>query len=311
MDRLFDESWRVLFLLISLIMEGVCGMSVIMKAKEAAEQVYGEVRAQVEYWSSKGLRPLMATILVAGDPASAYYAQAKQRIAKKLGVAFQLHEFNSDVTEDEILKLIAKLNEDPNVHGIMLELPLPKHISARRVEQVISPQKDVDGVTPDNKLATVTGETGLYPATPQACIRLLKYYGYSLEGANVTLIGRGQTVGLPLFHMLQREQATVTVCHSRTPDIASHLKHAKIAFVAVGRPNVVTRSMVHSQLAIIDAGINETTDGAMTGDVAADAGELAAAISPVPGGVGTLTTAILYDNLMKAIRIQFGEGQKK
>ncbi|NIK69670.1 bifunctional 5,10-methylenetetrahydrofolate dehydrogenase/5,10-methenyltetrahydrofolate cyclohydrolase [Paenibacillus sp. BK720] len=282
-------------------------MTKLLKAKEAADQVYEEIRTKVKEWEQLGVQPHMATILVEGDPASAYYAGAKQRIAEKLGVAFTLHSFTAEVAEEEILQLVNRLNHDPSVHGIMLELPLPRHLSASAIEKAISPLKDVDGVTPDNKLATVTGHTGLYPATPQSCIRLLKHHGYTLEGKNVTLVGRGQTVGLPLFHMLQRENATVTVCHSRTPDVASHLGHAEIAFVAVGRPNVVTQDMVHPDLVIIDAGINETPEGKIVGDAAAGVQASAAAVSPVPGGVGTLTTAILYENLMKAIDLQLGE----
>lgn len=282
-------------------------MKVMMKAKEAADRVYESVRSKAEQWEQKGIQPRMATILVEGDPASVYYAQAKQRIADKLGVAFQLQPFPKEVSMDELLQVIAQWNDDPAVHGIMLELPLPQHLSASAIEQAISPQKDVDGVTPANKLATVTGEHGLYPATPQACIQLLKHYGYTLEGKNVTLIGRGQTVGLPLFHMLQRENATVTVCHSRTPDTASHLAHAEIAFVAVGRPRLVTPDMVHRGLVVIDAGINETADGKITGDVDPEVSAYVAAFSPVPGGVGTLTTAILFDNLMKAVELQRGE----
>jgi len=235
--------------------------------------------------------------------------KAKQKIAEKLGVAFVLHSFKADASEEEILQRIAGLNDDPSVHGIMLELPLPGHLSTSKVVQALFPLKDIDGVTPRNKLAVVTGDAGLYPATPQACIRLLKHYGYSLEGKNVTLIGRGQTVGLPLFHMLQRENATVTVCHSRTPDIALHLGHADIAFVAVGRRNVIQRDMVHSRLVVIDAGINELEDGKIVGDAADDVVHAVAAISPVPGGVGTLTTAILFENLMKAIDLQHGEAQ--
>jgi methylenetetrahydrofolate dehydrogenase (NADP+) / methenyltetrahydrofolate cyclohydrolase len=287
----------------------VIDMAMIIKAKEAADQVYGTIRLRVEEMKRKGIQPHLATLLVEGDPASSYYARAKQKIAEKLGVSFHLHSFKEDVSEDKLLKLIAGLNADLNVHGIMLELPLPKHISASAIENSISPDKDIDGVTPRNKLATITGDVGLYPATPQACIKLLKHHGYTLEGKNVTLVGRGQTVGLPLFHMLQRENATVTVCHSRTPDIASHLRHAEIAFVAVGHPNVILREMVHGSLTIIDAGINETDDGTIVGDVAIDVSEVVSAISPVSGGVGTLTTAILFENLLKAIEIQFHTGE--
>ncbi|MEK0317921.1 bifunctional 5,10-methylenetetrahydrofolate dehydrogenase/5,10-methenyltetrahydrofolate cyclohydrolase [Cohnella sp. 56] len=282
-------------------------MSTIMKAKEAAEQVYDVVRSRVEALKEGGTHPLLAVVLLAGDPASAYYAQAKRKIAERLGIAYRLHTLPADTSEPALLELIAGLNAAPDVHGIMLELPLPAHLSARRIERAISPAKDVDGVTPANKLAVLTGEPGLYPATPQACITLVKHYGYALEGANVTLIGRGQTVGLPLFHLLQREQATVTVCHSRTPDIASHLARADLAFVAVGRPDTVTPDMVHPGLVLVDAGINELPGGSIAGDISPAAGERAAACSPVPGGVGTLTTAILFRNLMDAIVRQQSE----
>lgn len=279
----------------------------MMKGKGAADQVYVSIQEKVEMRKQRGIQPRLETILVEGDPASAYYARMKQRIAGKLGIAFHLHAFPADVTEEVILREIARLNEDPAVHGIMLELPLPRHLSAGKIEQTVSPAKDIDGVAPANKLAVMTGDAGLYPATPGACIRLLKHYGYPLEGRDVTLIGRGRTVGMPLFHMLQREQATVTVCHSRTPDIASHLAHADIAFVAAGRPGTVTRAMVHPQLIVVDAGINEIAGDMIVGDVAADVENAVAALSPVPGGVGTLTTAILFENLMKAIDIQLGE----
>ncbi len=282
-------------------------MVTLLKAKEAAEQVYDSVRTRVELLKKEALHPHMAAVLVEGDPASLYYAQAKQKTAEKLGVAFSLHTFPSHTPENEILQLITCLNDDPSVHGIMLELPLPGHLQANRITAAISPLKDIDGVTPANKLAVVTGEAGLYPATPQACIQLLKHYGYTLEGKNVALVGRGQTVGLPLFHMLQRENATVTVCHSRTPDLAFHLGHAEIAFVAVGRLHTVKPEMVHADLTLIDAGINETAEGKIAGDVSPEAATVAAALSPVPGGVGTLTTAILFQNLMKAISLQSKE----
>ncbi|CAI6080643.1 bifunctional 5,10-methylenetetrahydrofolate dehydrogenase/5,10-methenyltetrahydrofolate cyclohydrolase [Cohnella sp. JJ-181] len=279
-------------------------MTTIMKAKEAAERVYDDVRSRVQTLKENGTQPQLAVILVEGDPASAYYARAKRKIADRLGIAYRLHELPASATEASLLQLIAESNADPAVHGILLELPLPAHLSARRIERAIAPAKDVDGVTPANKLAVVTGEAGLYPATPQACIALVKHYGYALEGADVALVGRGQTVGLPLFHLLQREQATVTVCHSRTRDLASHLKRAMFAFVAVGRPDTVSADMVHPGLVLVDAGINELADGSIRGDVAADACDRAAACSPVPGGVGTLTTAIVFRNLMDAIAWQ-------
>ncbi|RJE87487.1 bifunctional 5,10-methylene-tetrahydrofolate dehydrogenase/5,10-methylene-tetrahydrofolate cyclohydrolase [Paenibacillus sp. 1011MAR3C5] len=285
-------------------------MALLMKAKEAANRINTEIMAEVSALGMEGITPHLAAIIVDGDPASAYYAEAKRRIAERLGVSFCLHAFQADAEEAEIMALVRQLNEDASVHGIMLELPLPQHISARKVEREIRPSKDIDGVTPQNKLATMTGEPGLYPATPQACIYLLKHYGFALEGKNVTLVGRGQTVGLPLFHLLQREQSTVTVCHSRTPDIASHLSHADIAFLAVGRPNRITSAMVHDRLIVVDAGINETEDGRITGDGAADLDAYVTAVSPVPGGVGTLTTAILFQNLMKAIRIQQGREEQ-
>jgi len=273
-------------------------MAIVMRAREAADALYEEIRSETKTIKEQGAVPHVSVILVEGDPASAYYAEAKRKVAERLGISYKLHTFEQTAAQEEILTLIEALNADPNVHGIMVELPLPAHISTAAVEQTVSPLKDIDGVTPANKLATMTGAPGLYPATPQACIKLAKHYGYSLEGVNVALIGRGQTVGLPLFHMLQRENATVTLCHSRTPDIA---------FVAVGRPGIVQSGMVHSRLALIDAGINETASGAIVGDVAPDAAEHAAALSPVPGGVGTLTTAVLFENLLKAIKLQSGD----
>ncbi|MFD0713400.1 bifunctional 5,10-methylenetetrahydrofolate dehydrogenase/5,10-methenyltetrahydrofolate cyclohydrolase [Paenibacillus sp. GCM10027626] len=282
-------------------------MTIMMKAREAADVVYAEICTKVNVLKKQGIQPRLDTILIDGDPASAYYALAKQKIAAKLGIEFQLHRFAATVTDNDVLQLIRQLNANSAVHGIMLELPLPPHLSTNIIAKAIIPMKDIDGVTPDNKLATITGELGLYPATPQACIQLVKHYGYSLNGANVTLVGRGQTVGLPLFHLLQREQATVTVCHSRTPDLAYHLKHADIAFAAAGCPGMITQEMVHPDLVIIDAGINELDNGKIVGDTAASLIGYVKALSPVPGGVGTLTTALLYENLMKAISIQTGE----
>ncbi len=275
-----------------------------LKGKPVADGIKSRVVEKVNSWRSKGVEPRIDTILVAGDPASAYYADSKAKAAAKLNIAFHLHEFPESVTEDALLSTIRELNEDPVVHGIMLELPLPSHVSTSTLSAALSPYKDVDGLSPANRLAVVTGEPGLYPATPLACIQLAKHYGYELSGKNVVLVGRGKTVGLPLMHLLLRENATVTVCHSRTPDIGSHLRRADLAFVAVGRAGLVTLGMVHPNLVVIDAGMNETQSGKMVGDVAPDVANGVAAMSPTPGGVGTVTTAQLFANLMHAIELQ-------
>jgi methylenetetrahydrofolate dehydrogenase (NADP+)/methenyltetrahydrofolate cyclohydrolase len=279
-------------------------MSQSFKGKPVADAIREEVAKEAAMWKSRGHQPKMAVLIVEGDPASYHYAQAKGKLAEKLGIEYELHTFPADVSEDELLKTIQQLNDDPLVHGIMLELPLPKHIDTKKATAALAPHKDVDGLHPQNLLATVKGTPGLYPATPQACIRLLKHYGYTLEGKSVVLVGRGETVGLPLIHLLLRENATVTVCHSRTPDIGAHIRNADIAFVAVGRKNLVTPEMVHQDLLIIDAGINETDDGGIVGDVAPEVMDHVAGMSPVPGGVGTVTTALLFSNLMIAMNLQ-------
>jgi methylenetetrahydrofolate dehydrogenase (NADP+)/methenyltetrahydrofolate cyclohydrolase len=275
-----------------------------MKGKEPADLIRHDVLASVEAWKAQGREPRMATILVEGDPASLYYAEAKGRAAEKLGIEYELHKFPADVSEAFLLNVLDKLNRDNDVHGIMLELPLPKHLSKERVIAAINPLKDVDGLTASNLLATINGTPGLYPATPLACLAVAKHYGYSVFGKHVVLIGVGETVGKPLLHLLLREKATVTVCNSKTPDLSVHLKRADYAFVATGRRNLVTAEMVHENLVIIDAGINETEDGSIVGDVAPDVIDHVAAMTPTPGGVGTVTTAQLFANLMTAMQLQ-------
>ncbi|MGZ4123147.1 MAG: bifunctional 5,10-methylenetetrahydrofolate dehydrogenase/5,10-methenyltetrahydrofolate cyclohydrolase [Tumebacillaceae bacterium] len=274
------------------------------KGKAVADLIRAQVTTDVEAWKQRGTEPKMATLIVEGDPASLYYAEAKGRAAEKLGIEYELHKFPADISEAFLISIIERLNNAADVHGIMLELPLPKHIDTKRVCAAIAPEKDVDGLTPFNRLATVTGEPGLYPATPQACIALLKHYGHTLAGKHVALVGRGETVGLPLIHLLLRENATVTVCHSRTPDLSVHLKQADIAFVAVGRAGLITPEMVHDHLLVIDAGINETADGSIVGDVAPEVLNHCAGLSPTPGGVGSVTTAQLFANLMLAMNLQ-------
>lgn len=276
-----------------------------LKGKPVADQIRETVTAEVEAWKARGHVPKIATLIVEGDPASLYYAESKGRAAEKLGIEYELHKFPANVSEAFLLDIIERLNRDPEVHGIMLELPLPKHISTVNATAAIAPNKDVDGLNPLNLLATVKGTPGLYPATPLACLQLAKHYGYELRGKHVVLIGYGATVNQPLSSLVLREKATVTICHSATPDLSVHLKQADIAFVAVGRAGLVTPEMVHDKLIIIDAGINETEDGGIVGDVDPEVMNVIEAMSPTPGGVGTVTTAQLFANLMTAMNLQF------
>ncbi|MBE9916436.1 hypothetical protein G8C92_20675 [Paenibacillus donghaensis] len=278
-------------------------MGMLLKTKELANEVSESIIMEVSRLKEKGVEPRLATILVQGDPASEYYAKAKEKKAHQLGIEFDLITFEPEVTEQRLLEEIERLNRDSKVHGIMLELPLPKHISVQNCSDAIAPEKDVDGISSANKLACMTGGTGIYPATPQACIRIAKHFGFALKGKRVVLVGRGETVGRPLMQLLLRENATVTVCHSHTQNLADHIAEADILMAAAGHAGLITADMLHPELVVIDAGINETATG-ITGDVVPEAAETAKAVTPVPGGVGTLTTVMLFENLMLAVRLQ-------
>ncbi|CAG7647882.1 cyclodeaminase/cyclohydrolase family protein [Paenibacillus allorhizosphaerae] len=283
-------------------------MGLRMRGKEPADLLAADIARQAEDWKARGHEPRIVTLLVKGDPASAYYAEAKRKAAERLAIRFELHEFEPDVQESALLRAIAQWNGDRTVHGIMVELPLPPHLDTSSVTAAIDPLKDVDGVTPVNKLALQSGADGIYPATPLACIRLLKHYGYELAGKHAVVIGRGETVGKPLAQLLLREQATVTVCHSRTPDLARHIRQADVLFAAAGRRGLITPDMTHSGLVIVDAGINEGDDGRITGDTAVETADAVAAMSPVPGGVGGVTTMMLFHNLMLGMERQLAHG---
>lgn len=281
-------------------------MSLVLKGQPVTERMEQQIATEVSEWRSSGSVPKIVTLLVEGDAASVFYARAKKRMAVKLGVEFHLLTFPESVSEETILNTIVSLNEDPQVHGIMLELPLPTHISTDLVVETISPLKDIDGLTSFNRHANVSGSTGIYPATPMACVSLLEHYGYTVSGKHVVLIGCGKTVGMPLFHLLVRKNATVTACHAGTVDLSAHLSQADIAFVAVGSAGLVQPHMVHPNLVLVDAGINETADHRIVGDVSPDVSNLVAALSPTPGGVGTVTTIQIFANLMQAMQLQLG-----
>ncbi|WP_420542170.1 bifunctional 5,10-methylenetetrahydrofolate dehydrogenase/5,10-methenyltetrahydrofolate cyclohydrolase [Sporolactobacillus terrae] len=282
----------------------------LLETAALASEILDHLSIEVKQLKEKGIEPTISVIVVQGDPASECYAKVKQRIARRLGIRYLLTFVHSQVTETELLERIKWLNRCPTIHGIILELPLPKHLDAARLAAAISPEKDIDGLTPSNKLACFTGNKGLYPATPLACIRIMNYFGYTLEGKNVTLIGHGETVGKPLVQLLLRENATLTVCHKYTKDLRMHIEKADVLITAVGKVGLISADMVHRNLIIIDAGISETKNGIM-GDVQPEVAEFVKAMTPVPGGVGKVTTMLLFENLIKAVHLQTSKRKRE
>jgi len=274
----------------------------ILDGKGIAAKVKEELKEQIQQWQVQGINPCLAVILVGEDPASVYYAKAKQRVCESLGMTYRLITLPEDTAEAVVLDQIQGLNRDDTVHGVMVELPLPKQMDAKKVMMTILPEKDVDGVHPMNKGAILSGDDGLFPATPQSCIEILLRSGVQLEGKHVVIVGRGETVGKPLVFMILKHNATVTICHSKTPDLAAFTRLGDILIVAVGRPKLIQADMVKPGAIVVDAGINETAEG-MCGDVDFDqVKEVASLISPVPGGVGSLTTTLLLKNVLKGIK---------
>ncbi|HOV65540.1 MAG TPA: bifunctional 5,10-methylenetetrahydrofolate dehydrogenase/5,10-methenyltetrahydrofolate cyclohydrolase [Bacillota bacterium] len=276
----------------------------IIDGKKIASQILEEVRAEVSELLSRGMTPKLSVILVGDDPASVLYARSKERACRKSGIDYELLTFAEDVREETVLEELRELSADKSCHGIMVELPLPRHMDKERIMMAIDPVKDVDGINPINRGQMFTKKSGLFPVTPQSCIEIMKRSGITIEGKNVCLIGRGDTVGKPLIFLLLNENATVTVCHTRTRDLSFHTKKADIIVAAAGKPGLVTKDMVNPGVVVVDAGINQVGDKTV-GDVDFEGvSEIAEAITPVPGGVGSLTTALLQKNLLRAIELQ-------
>jgi methylenetetrahydrofolate dehydrogenase (NADP+)/methenyltetrahydrofolate cyclohydrolase len=278
----------------------------IIKGKPVADQIREEIKKETERLKTKGVNPKLSVVLVGDDPASVVYARSKEKVGDKLGVQVDLTVLSGDTPEKDVIDLIKKLNEDSNTHGILVELPLPKHISKEQVMLTIHHHKDVDGISPINRGFLLGGQEdlALIPATPMSCIELMERAGVTIRGKRVVLVGRGDTVGRPLASLLIKRDATITVCHTKTVDLPSVTQQAEVLVAAAGRKGLVTGDMVSEGTVVIDAGINQVENG-ITGDVDFEAvKEKAAAITPVPGGVGSLTTTIIMNNVLKAIRLQ-------
>ncbi|MDR1051156.1 MAG: bifunctional 5,10-methylenetetrahydrofolate dehydrogenase/5,10-methenyltetrahydrofolate cyclohydrolase [Deltaproteobacteria bacterium] len=277
----------------------------IIKGLPVANVIREELAAKAKELAAKGIEPKLAVILAGGDEASRVYAQAKGKVGEKVGVKVEVHIRPDDVKEEDLLALVDQLNADPKVHGILVELPLPKHIRKELVMNRLDPKKDVDGVHPVNRGYLLGGQEhlALVPATPLSCIELIQRSGVELKGKRVALVGRGDTVGRPLASLLIKRDATITVCHTKTVDIGSITKAAEIVVAAAGSPGLVRADMLSPGQIVIDAGINQVGDG-IVGDVGEGAAEVVAFLTPVPGGVGSLTTSIIMSNLLKAIGLQ-------
>ncbi|HHY11002.1 MAG TPA: bifunctional 5,10-methylene-tetrahydrofolate dehydrogenase/5,10-methylene-tetrahydrofolate cyclohydrolase, partial [Firmicutes bacterium] len=267
----------------------------VINGRKIASAIRSEVREKVAALRETGLVPRLCVVLAGDDPASVLYARSKEKACNKSGIDYELFTFPGNVHEAKVIGKLRELSSDPSCHGIMVELPLPKHMDKQRVMMAIDPLKDVDGINPINRGLMFTQKAGLFPVTPQSCIEIVKRDGISLEGKNVCLIGRGDTVGKPLIFLLLNENATVTVCHTRTRDLSFHTRKADVIVAAAGKAGLVSKDMVSPGAIVVDAGINQV-EGKTVGDVDFEGvSEVAAAITPVPGGVGSLTTALLQN----------------
>jgi methylenetetrahydrofolate dehydrogenase (NADP+)/methenyltetrahydrofolate cyclohydrolase len=273
----------------------------IIDGNALAARIRDDVAGRIDDLRARGVRPHLAIVLVGEDPASQVYVKHKVADSEQTGLRATLERYPADMGEAELLLRIHALNADPTVHGILVQLPLPGHMYAHRVIEAISPAKDVDGFHVASAGALMVGQPGFWPCTPHGCMKMLESIGYELRGRNAVVIGRSNIVGKPMAMMLLAKDATVTVCHSRTKDLASFTRNADVVVAAVGKRNVLTADMVKPGAVVIDVGMNRNEQGKLCGDVDfAAVKEVAGFITPVPGGVGPMTRAMLLVNSIEA-----------
>lgn len=266
-----------------------------------AKRVRAEVAGRTEALRARGIQPHLAVILVGEDPASQVYVKHKVADSEQTGLKATLERYPATMQEGELLARIRALNEDKGVHGILVQLPLPKHMDTHKVIETISPAKDVDGFHVASAGALMVGQPGFWPCTPYGCLKMLDSIGYDLKGKHAVVIGRSNIVGKPMALMLLGRDATVTICHSRTQDLKTMTLQADVVVAAVGRRNVLTRDMVKPGAVVIDVGMNRNDEGKLCGDVDFEGvKEVARWITPVPGGVGPMTRAMLLVNTIEA-----------
>ena len=276
-------------------------MAQLIDGKAIAAEVRAQAAAQAAALKEKGVQPALAVILVGEDPASKVYVRNKARACKECGIRSEVIRMPAETTQEELLAEIGRVNEDSSIHGLLIQLPLPKHLNEEEALAAVDWKKDVDGFHRMNAGALLNGTPSVLPCTPAGCMELLRRGGVPLDGAEAVVIGRSNIVGKPMALLLMQANCTVTVCHSHTKNLADVVRRADVVVSAIGKPRFVTADMIKPGAAVIDVGINRLEDGSLCGDVDFDAvSEKAGWITPVPGGVGPMTIAMLMMNAVKA-----------
>ena len=282
-------------------------MATILNGKQVAAEIRAELKVRAEALRKDGVVPCLAVLLAGDDPASKIYVRNKKRACEEIGIESRELLFPESVTEEELIAQIRALNEDPAVDAMLVQLPLPRHINEARVLAEIAPEKDADGFHVVNAGRLFTGQTSVLPCTPAGCMELLRRANVEFSGKHAVVVGRSNIVGKPMAMLLLNEHCTVTVCHSRTKDLARFTRDADILVAAVGRPGMITGDMIKPGAAVIDVGINRLDNGKLMGDVDFESAEpVAGAITPVPGGVGPMTIAMLMQNAILAAEKRHG-----
>lgn len=283
----------------------------IINGSALAQQIREEAAVRAASLTAAGIKPGLAVVLVGEDPASQVYVRNKVAACEKAGFHSVMERYPADLGQEALLERVRALNADPAIHGILVQLPLPKHIDAHTVIETIAPEKDVDGFHIANAGLLMTGKPLFRPCTPYGVMKMLAHENVALRGAEAVIVGASNIVGKPMAMLLLAEGATVTLCNSKTRDLAAHTRRADVLVVATGRPGIVTGDMVKPGAVVIDVGINRGADGKLCGDVDfASASEVAGAITPVPGGVGPMTIAMLLVNTVEAAERQLQEQGK-
>ena len=272
-----------------------------MDGKLVSQILREKMKSRVEELAKRDIKPGLAVILVGDDAASQVYVRNKVAACQAIGVHSRVYRLAADTPEQKVLEELKLLNNDSEINGILVQLPLPKHIDEDKILETISPEKDVDGFHKINVGAMVIGRARFYPCTPHGVMKLLEYYGITIEGRHAVVVGRSNIVGKPMALMLLEKGATVSICNSKTPDLASFTRQADIVVVAVGKSKVLSGDMIKPGAAVIDVGINRLPDGSLTGDVDFESvREVAGFLTPVPGGVGPMTITMLLENTIRS-----------